>query len=94
MRLPSPLNAIEEDAARGISDGEILITPEDMIEMFEPSARKTCELIDGQIMQAQQTGKVKLKYLFMVGGFSESPYVYGKIKKYVETRGLKTIPPT
>ncbi|KAK7178147.1 hsp70 protein-like protein [Paraphaeosphaeria sporulosa] len=93
LRLPSPLNAIEEDVARGISDGEILITPEDMTAMFEPSIRKTCDLIDGQIKQAQQTSKVKLKYLFMVGGFSESPYVYSKIKEYVETKGLKTIRP-
>ncbi|KAJ4329945.1 hypothetical protein N0V87_010430 [Didymella glomerata] len=93
LRLPAPLNAIEEDAARGISDGEILITPEDMIKMFEPPIRKTCELIDGQIKQAQQTSKVKLKYLFMVGGFSESPYVYSKIKEFVETKGLKTIRP-
>ena len=29
----------------------------------------------------------------MVGGFSESPYVYSKIKEYVETKGLKTIRP-
>jgi hypothetical protein len=93
LRLPSPLNAIEEDAARGISDGEILITPEDMIDMFEIPIRKTCDLIDGQLKQAQQTSKVKLKYLFMVGGFSESPYVYSKIKEYVEAKGLKTIRP-
>lgn len=70
-----------------------MITPKDMMEMFEPSIRKTCDLIDGQIKQAQQNSKVKLKYLFMVGGFSESPYVYSKIKEYVETKGLKTIRP-
>ena len=27
LRLPSPLNSIEEDEARGIYDGEITITP-------------------------------------------------------------------
>jgi molecular chaperone DnaK (HSP70) len=93
LRLPAPLNAIEEDAVRGISDGEISITPEDMIDIFEPTIQKTYDLIDGQIKQAQQSSKVKLKYIFMVGGFSESPYVYSKIKEFVETKGLKIIRP-
>jgi hypothetical protein len=93
LRLSAPLNAIEEDTARGISDGEILIKPEDMIEMFQFPIQKTCDLIDGQIEQMQQTDNVKLKYVFMVGGFSESPYVYSKIKEFVETKGLKTIRP-
>ncbi|KAF9728578.1 hsp70 protein-like protein [Paraphaeosphaeria minitans] len=93
LRLPSPLNAMDEDTARGISDGEIVITPEDMVDMFELPIRKTCDLIDGQIKQAQQTSKIKLQYLFMVGYFPESPYVYSKIKEYVETKGLKTFRP-
>jgi hypothetical protein len=93
LRLPPPLSAIEEDGARGISDGEILITPGDMIEMFEFPIRKTCELIDGQIIATRKTSMANLKYIFLVGGFSESPYVYSKIKEFVETKGLKTIRP-
>jgi hypothetical protein len=93
MRLPTPLSAIEEDTTRGISDGEILITPEDMIEMFEFPIRQTCDLIDGQIRAARKTGKVNLKYVILVGGFSESPYVCNKIREFVEEKGLKTIRP-
>jgi hypothetical protein len=40
---------------------------------------------------AQQTSRVKLKYLFVDGGFFESPCVYSKVKKFVEMKGLKTI---
>jgi hypothetical protein len=93
IRLPTPLSAIEEDTTRGISDGEILITPEDMIEMFGFPIRQTCDLIDGQIRAARKTGKVNLKYVFLVGGFSESPYVYNKIREFVEAKGLKIIRP-
>jgi molecular chaperone DnaK (HSP70) len=93
LRLPAPLSAIEDDAARGISDGEILIKPEDMIEMFKFPIEKTCDLINGQITAARKTSKAKLKYIFLVGGFSESPYVYSKIKEFVEKKGLKTIRP-
>ncbi|KAH7408805.1 Hsp70 family protein [Phaeosphaeria sp. MPI-PUGE-AT-0046c] len=93
LRLPPPLCAIEDDTARGISDGEILITPADMIEMFEFPVRQTCDLIDGQIKQARKANKANPKFVFLVGGFSESPYMYNKIKEFVEAKGLKTIRP-
>jgi molecular chaperone DnaK (HSP70) len=93
LRLPPPLNVIEEDEARGISDGEIRITPNDMFEMFELPIRRTCELILGQTMEARRIGKGNIKYLFLVGGFSESPYLYTKIKEFVEAHGLILIRP-
>jgi molecular chaperone DnaK (HSP70) len=93
LRLPAPLNAIEEDVLRGIADGEILITPDDMVEMFEFPIRRVYELILGQILQARRVGKAEIKYLFMVGGFSESPYMYSKIKAFAEANGLKTVRP-
>jgi hypothetical protein len=34
-----------------------------------------------------------LKYVFLVGGFSESLYVYNKIREFVEAKGLKIIRP-
>jgi hypothetical protein len=93
LRLPAPLSAIEEDASRGISDGEMLITPEDMMEMFSFPMQQTFDLIDGQIREARKTGRVNLRYVFLVGGFSESPYMYNKIREFVEAKGLKTIRP-
>ncbi|RYN41192.1 hypothetical protein AA0112_g2169 [Alternaria arborescens] len=94
LRLPSPLNSVEEDEARGIYDGEITITPEDMIEMFEMSVRRTYELLGDQLDQLRKNKKVKPKYVFMVGGFSESPYMYEKIKMFVaRCNGLQAIKP-
>ncbi|CAG5141087.1 uncharacterized protein ALTATR162_LOCUS861 [Alternaria atra] len=70
LRLPHPLTSIEEDTARGICDGEITISPEDMIEIFE------------------------MPYVFLVGGFSESPYMYEKIKTFVAScNGLQAVKP-
>jgi molecular chaperone DnaK (HSP70) len=93
LPLPAPLSAIEEDTTRGISDGEIIITPEDMTEMFTFPIQQTLDLIDGQIEEAQKTGNINLKYVFLVGGFSESPYMYYKIKEFVKAKGLKTTRP-
>jgi len=93
LRLPAPLNAIQDDRARGIMNGEIMISPEDMVEMFEFPIRRVYELILDQILQARRIKQAQIKYLFMVGEFSESPYMYSKVKAYAEANGLKTIRP-
>ncbi|KAJ4295219.1 hypothetical protein N0V90_007230 [Kalmusia sp. IMI 367209] len=48
VRLPAPLNAIVEDQARSISNGEILITP-------------TRHLVMQQLKEARRNGKAKIK---------------------------------
>ncbi|KAL5404077.1 hypothetical protein PMIN04_012661 [Paraphaeosphaeria minitans] len=93
LRLPAPLSAIHDDAARGIVDGEIMIEPSDMIEMFEFPLRRTYELILDQIVRARRTVGLNLRYLFLVGGFSGSQYMYTKIKQFAEANNLKTIRP-
>ncbi|KAF1944795.1 actin-like ATPase domain-containing protein [Clathrospora elynae] len=93
LRLPVPFSSVEDDEARGIQDGEIMITPADMKEMFEFPLRRTYELLLQQMQQARRTGKVQIKYVFMVGGFAESPYIYEKIKAFAEANGLIAIRP-
>ncbi|KAI4660944.1 uncharacterized protein J4E79_005512 [Alternaria viburni] len=58
--LPNPLSAIDDDESRGISDGELTITADDTMAMFDPSLRKTQELIQEQIQQARAR-KLKIK---------------------------------
>lgn len=77
--------------------------------MFEFPLRRTYELISEQLKLAKRAKKVTMKvcscvqiitqsadickYVFMVGGFSESPYVYRKVMEFVETSGLQAIRP-
>ncbi|XPS69306.1 hypothetical protein M3J09_001584 [Ascochyta lentis] len=93
LRLPNPLGSIEEDELRGIRDGEIMITPEDMISMFDFPLRRTYELLGDQLQKAKRVKKVTMKYVFMVGGFSESPYMSRKITEFVENNDLQAIRP-
>ncbi|KAI4925412.1 hypothetical protein J4E85_007291 [Alternaria conjuncta] len=93
LRLPVPLSSIADDEARGIQDGEITITAEDMQEMFEFPLRRTYELLLGQMQQARRKGNARLKWIFMVGGFSESPYMYEKLRVFAEANGLVAIRP-
>ncbi|KAF1944788.1 Hsp70 family protein [Clathrospora elynae] len=90
--LPAPLTMVE-DEARGMCDGCIHIKASDVKQMFESCLRKTCELIADQIQKAKASKRVSMKYVFLVGGFAESPYIYGKIKEYCEGLGLETIKP-
>ncbi|CAN9134369.1 unnamed protein product [Alternaria alternata] len=90
MPLPFPLSRIEDDKSRGITDGEIQTTAEDMQGMFEKSIGHTYKLITQQHRLGTDAKNIKMKYIFMVGGFSESPYVNIKIGEFVEN--LKLIP--
>jgi molecular chaperone DnaK (HSP70) len=93
LRLSSPLSASDDDA-RGFIDGEIKIEPHDLVTMFEFPVRRTYELLLEQLQQARKLTRITIKYVFMVGGFAESPYMYSKIKKFAEANGLKAVRPS
>ncbi|KAI4909431.1 hypothetical protein J4E90_008128 [Alternaria incomplexa] len=93
LLLPNPLSAIDDDEKRGISDGELTITAEDTRSMFEKCIFHTYELIQEQLQRARKS-EVEIKYVFLVGGFSESPYMFAKIKSFVEMRDIKAIRPS
>ena len=77
--------------------------------MFAFPLGQTCELLVEQLQQARQMGNakvkvrcsapqlqlilIKAKYVFMVGGFAESPYMYRKIKKLAAAHGVDAIRP-
>ncbi|KAH8730936.1 Hsp70 family protein [Phaeosphaeriaceae sp. PMI808] len=92
LRLPVPLSSLT-DETRGIFEGEIVLKPEDMIKMFDSAVRCTYELLAEQLERASQNMMVEMKYVFMVGGFSESPYIYNKIKGFVGKQNLKAFKP-
>jgi hypothetical protein len=92
LPLPAPLNVLD-DPDRGIDGGEIRVTADDMKEMFDPCVEKTCTLIAGQIDQVERAGST-VKYVFLVGGFGKSPYMYDQVRKFAKDRGITTIQPT
>jgi len=53
---------VKDDPAKGIDDGELLVTAEDLMEMFDPCVDRTLELIDEQAAAVVATGNtVKVK---------------------------------
>ncbi|KAF2849836.1 Hsp70 family protein [Plenodomus tracheiphilus IPT5] len=84
LRLPAPLNRLDDDDSRGICDGEIAISPDQMKSMFKSCIEKTFALLQEFICQF---------YIFLVGGFADSPYVYAQIKAFGERVGVTVIRP-
>ncbi|KAF2706333.1 hypothetical protein K504DRAFT_459629 [Pleomassaria siparia CBS 279.74] len=92
LQLPHPLSAVD-DWERGMIDGDLHVESGDMKEMFEFSLQETCQLITYQLKNAKQSGKVWMKYVFLVGGFAESPYMFNEIKKFLQRLELQAIKP-
>ncbi|KAI4710800.1 hypothetical protein J4E89_004390 [Alternaria sp. Ai002NY15] len=87
MPLPFPLSKIEDDEARGISDGEIQITTEDMESMYEKSLARTYKLIAHQYRAATDTKKIKMK---ASSSILFSPYMREKIRAFASEFKLMT----
>ncbi|KAH7176556.1 hypothetical protein EDB81DRAFT_42690 [Dactylonectria macrodidyma] len=76
----------ENDASRGIHDGELHISSEEIAAMFKESIDGTIELITQQLMQIDQQNE-RVKTIFLSGGFSQSPYLYNRVRQLA--RGWK-----
>jgi len=55
LSLPQELR-IDDDQSRKIEEGQILVTANDLREMFDPHVNRTLELIDGQIAAIMANG--------------------------------------
>lgn len=65
LSLPQELR-IDDDKSRKIEEGQILVTANDLCEMFDPHVNKTLELIDGQIEAINENGgKVKVSVAYL-----------------------------
>ncbi|EUC31458.1 hypothetical protein COCCADRAFT_38444 [Bipolaris zeicola 26-R-13] len=92
LRLPYPLSTIDGDEKRGNVFGNLKITADDVKAMFDSCLCRTYELLQEQTQRAR-IGNLKIKYVFMVGGFSESPYMFSKIKDFLEKQEIQAIRP-
>ncbi|KAF7556188.1 hypothetical protein G7Z17_g1667 [Cylindrodendrum hubeiense] len=63
----------ENDPSRGIQDGQLHISCEDLVAMFTKSVNGTIELITQQLTQVDQK-RLRVKTIFLSGGFSKSPW--------------------
>jgi molecular chaperone DnaK (HSP70) len=64
-----------------------------MISFFQPLFEKIKSKVETLLDQAESKVGYKAKFIFMVGGFSESPYLKGEIKKRFENENITVLAP-
>ncbi|KUJ14213.1 uncharacterized protein LY89DRAFT_720573 [Mollisia scopiformis] len=83
LTLPQPMNI--NNILAGVLHSDLKITGEDMREFFDPCIDGIINLILGQFQQVHLK-KNRVKDVFLVGGFSESPYLRDEIKESLRLR--------
>ncbi len=69
MPLPKPLKAL---FTQGSDEEESFFTGSEIKALFDPVVYQICELIEAQLRM-----KPEISCVFLVGGFSASPYLFG-----------------
>jgi molecular chaperone DnaK (HSP70) len=64
-----------------------------MISFFQPLVENIKSKVDQLLEQAEAKVGYKAKFIFMVGGFSESPFLKGEIKRRFENESLTVLAP-
>ena len=71
----------------------IELPPALMISFFQPLFENIKSKLEQLLEQAEQKVGYKAKFIFMVGGFSESPFLKEEIRKRFETKDLTVLAP-
>ncbi|KAI8635597.1 hypothetical protein F5Y19DRAFT_408383 [Xylariaceae sp. FL1651] len=77
-----------DDPAHNIENGRLRITSEDLEQIFKESVDGTLDLIQQQIIQIDDK-RLKVKAIFLSGGFSRNEYLYGRVRKLAQNWRLK-----
>ncbi|KAI1737444.1 hypothetical protein F4680DRAFT_214502 [Xylaria scruposa] len=77
IELPDGIGE-DDDPLHGIRDGKIVITEDDLEDMFKEPVEGTLELIDQQI-ELVRLQNLDAKCIFLSGGFSRSPYLFRRV---------------
>ncbi|KAF4631943.1 hypothetical protein G7Y89_g6187 [Cudoniella acicularis] len=82
--LPRIIEDIPDDPVKGIQDGELRMT--------KPSLDQAVQLVKGQVAQVQFK-RLKPRYIFLAGGFGESPLLRKELHHYARQQriNLKTV---
>lgn len=68
-------------------EGEIILTPDDMREIFDPVVQKIIGLLSAQCDKAQEN-KARITDVILVGGLGGSPYLQEKVRLWCRVRSI------
>jgi len=74
---------LPDDEDKGIEDGFLEITREEMKAIFDPVIDEVLRLVQVQIDSVKRAGHPPISLLLLVGGFGSSPYLYRRVQQHV-----------
>ncbi|KAH8676467.1 hypothetical protein BGZ60DRAFT_556052 [Tricladium varicosporioides] len=82
---------VDDDVERGINNGDLRMTDQDLQPMFAPSVKRTLELIERQVGQVRGRG-LRPRYIVLAGGFGQSPFLQKQVREYAYRNGIQAKP--
>lgn len=79
-----PFPGLPDDEEAGLDSGFLVMTAEQIKDIFEPVVKEVCELVQGQVTGIRQNGGI-VSGIVLVGGFGQSNYLYKRLKAHFNT---------
>nr|POE83372.1 heat shock 70 kda protein 12a [Quercus suber] len=76
-----PFPGLPDDEEAGLDSGFLVMTAEQVKDIFEPVIRQVIELVEGQVDTIRSKGGV-VTGIILVGGFGQSNYLYTRLKQH------------
>ena len=75
------------------SSSSVLLTYQDLKELFDPAVQKVLSLIENQVQQADEVGEVSIDTIALVGGFGSSPYLVESVQSWCLDNNIRFTTP-
>ncbi|KAK4252031.1 hypothetical protein C7999DRAFT_37018 [Corynascus novoguineensis] len=76
-----PFPGLPDDEEAGLDSGFLVMTAEQIKDIFEPVVREVCDLVQGQVDTLRAKGGI-VSGIILVGGFGQSDYLYRRLKNH------------
>lgn len=72
---------LPDDEEAGLDSGFLVLTAEQIKEIFTPVVKEVCDLVQGQVDNLRSKGGI-VSGIVLVGGFGQSDYLYRRLKTH------------
>ncbi|KAL2021548.1 hypothetical protein VTK56DRAFT_7047 [Thermocarpiscus australiensis] len=76
-----PFPGLPDDEEAGLDSGFLVMTAEQIKDIFEPVIKEVCDLVQGQVDNLRAKGGI-VSAVILVGGFGQSEYLYRRLKAH------------
>jgi hypothetical protein len=76
-----PFPGLPDDEEAGVDSGFLILTSEQVRDIFEPVVKEVIELVEGQVRSIRTKGGI-VSGIVLVGGFGQSSHLYSRLKNH------------